>query len=432
MLSYLLPMLDYDRRWREERAPKDPELPPAGWLPGCIKVLNPFDRRGAAWDMAADVTAPATAQQIAAILIPVEKNSSQPFFANAARHLLYGVLLAFIGLAPGQWTFRDVCLALRSEEWLRDILARSEHTEHLVAMYLNEGDTLNSVKATIATKMMPYEVVAAAWSRTASKVRLRDFLDPGRERLVLVLGNDESNRDAVDAINRVLLRRLSELIIAQPESEERRTWIFFDEVREAGRLDGLGSLLLRGRSKGACVVLGFQDIDGLKDVYGEHQAQELVGQCAYKAILRLESPTTAEWASRHFGARERVVRRQSQSVTMGQGFGTQSGLNEQLEKTEIVLPIQLLRIPPPLQGRLTGYYLTPVAHYENTVAFGSLLQGRAPDVAFAPRDEADQYLEPWTTDDLDRLRLFAPPPEHSRTERPPTRGMDVNVLGGVS
>ena len=65
---------------------------------------------------------------------------------------------------------------------------------------------------------------------------------------------------------------------------------FLDDVREAGKLDGLSRLLNQGRTKGACVVLGFQDSDGMRDVYGEYVANELVGQCANKAILRVENP----------------------------------------------------------------------------------------------------------------------------------------------
>ena len=56
-----------------------------------VVLLNPFDKRSAAWDMAKDILAPVTAQQIATILIPVEKNASQPFFTDAARHILTGV-----------------------------------------------------------------------------------------------------------------------------------------------------------------------------------------------------------------------------------------------------------------------------------------------------------------------------------------------------
>jgi hypothetical protein len=45
-----------------------------------IHVLNPFDQRGAAWDIAAAVTSASAARQLAASLIPQEE-SAQPFLA---------------------------------------------------------------------------------------------------------------------------------------------------------------------------------------------------------------------------------------------------------------------------------------------------------------------------------------------------------------
>ena len=77
-----------------------------------LHVLNPFDRRGLAWDIAADVASPLAARQLAASLIP-EDESAQPFFGDAARDLLAAICLSFIKTAPGKWTLRDLLLAIR-------------------------------------------------------------------------------------------------------------------------------------------------------------------------------------------------------------------------------------------------------------------------------------------------------------------------------
>lgn len=53
--------------------------------------------------------------------------------------------------------------------------------------------------------------------------------------------------------------------------------MFLDELRDLGRLDALNRLLLKGRSKNVSVVLGFQDIEGLREVYGDKVANEIVG-----------------------------------------------------------------------------------------------------------------------------------------------------------
>ena len=155
-----------------------------------IILLNPFDERGAAWDMAADVTSPATAQQVASILIPEEKNTSQPFFADAARHLLAGVLISFIRHSPERWTFRDVIFTMKQAARLREVIARDESTSDLLEYFKNET-TAQNIMSTVATKLQRYEFIAAAWTHAKEKVSLRDWI---KDRSILVLGNDEATR----------------------------------------------------------------------------------------------------------------------------------------------------------------------------------------------------------------------------------------------
>src|SRR5262245_27313810 len=69
--------------------------------PPPIHVLHPLDARSVAWNMAADIDSPAAALQVATTLVPESKNDANPFFTNAARHLLYGAVLALVELAPG-------------------------------------------------------------------------------------------------------------------------------------------------------------------------------------------------------------------------------------------------------------------------------------------------------------------------------------------
>ena len=57
------------------------------------------------------------------------------------------------------------------------------------------------------------------------------------------------------------------MLLAQPESATRRVWHFWDELKHAGRLDILPSIATFGRGAGNRLVLGLQDIDGLRHVY---------------------------------------------------------------------------------------------------------------------------------------------------------------------
>jgi hypothetical protein len=75
------------------------------------------------------------------------------------------------------------------------------------------------------------------------------------------------------------------------------------------------------------------------------------------------------------------------------------------------MPSEFLGIEPTTEkSGLTGYYLTPfVGVYRRTLSLAHFLEGRkqantaVPD--FLERPESDQYLEPWTRRDIERLGL---------------------------
>ncbi len=376
-----------------------------------IELLNPLDARSVAWDMASDVTSPAAAWQAATLLIPKAKHDANPFFSNAARHLLYGVLLAFILKAPGQWTLRQLVLVLRQEALLRSLLGSQETTSYLL-QYFDQPATFQNILSTLLTRLAPYEIIAAAWDRAPRRISLRQWIESDS---ILVLGNDEDNRAAIDTLNQLIFKRLSELLLGQAEvlpGESKSTWILLDEVRQAGRLEGLSALMTKGRSKGVSVLLGFQDISGLRDVYGREVADELVGQCNSKAILRLNSPETAQWASRIVGSSEFLETRKSRSHSRdirdhGLGEGSSSGVSysDAIQKRDLILDSEFLDFPETsLESGLSGVFLSPV-----TGAFRDHLSGRwlteqlrppRPHLPnFVRRPEAHQYLRPWTEHD---------------------------------
>lgn len=327
-----------------------------------IVLLDPFDTRGAAWKMAEDIRSPEMAEHLATMLVPEEKGASQPFFADAVRHLLSGVLKSFILTRPGTWTFANVLCVMRSEKQLRETLAACTQTRHLVAQYFSRADTFQDIFSTIATKLQRFETVAAAWEHARESVSLDQWLN-GEEEFILVLGNDELARPALDAVNRVLFKRVIDLVLTQPDvsaGASRRTWFFLDELREAGCLEGLNSLLTKGRSKGACVVLGFQDIDGLEEAYGERVAREMLGQCNCKAFLKMGSERTGEWASKVIGDTEVWVQTSSNSRTrwtFAQGTVTTS---VHLQTRRAVMYEEMAEFEEAsLEGGFAGCYMAP-------------------------------------------------------------------------
>lgn len=398
-----------------------------------IRTLNPFDTRGVAWDLAKDLTAPVTAFEMASLLIPADPHANQPFFTRAATHLLYGVLLALMEKAGMDWTFADVVYAMQSQTRIRELLASTPYTKDLIELYLSVPERASDILATVATKMGPYSFIAAAWSQASEKVSLKEW---GNEESILVLGTDEANRQALDAINRVVFKRISEIILSQTESADRRTWIFLDEARQAGFLDGLDSILTNGRSKGASVVLGFQDIEGMREVNGDKVANELIGQCSHVTVLRLASPATAQWAANLFGSYERFEDHTSDSSSEGDHGDTASTtVSKQRVKREAVLSSEFLSLPPTSRKNgLTGYSIVPgVGAYQMHLT-AEWLDARLPkpDPAvpnFLPRPQSIQHLPSWTEADRRRLGLLnTEQPIRNRQKRTQTGNLQ-NIKG---
>jgi len=379
-----------------------------------ILTSHPFDARGARWDMAADIQEATVAIEFAFTLIPTE-GDAQPFFVNAARHLMYGVIVSFI-LTGEAWTFGTLVRALKHPQRIRSILRRHPQTREIVAQYFYDERLLMNIMSTLATKMLPFEPIAAAWDAAIESFSLRDWVT---NDWILVLGNYETGRTAIDAINRCIFKRACDLTLNLPNSNDRRSWFIVDELSEAsggggvgGGLPGIVSLAKKGRSRGAVLAIAFQSISGLRDpkVYGQFFTDEILGQISNRFFGRIECVATAEWASSLFGDEESD--RESVTQSYGPGGASQS-VSRQAAARRLVLPSELMSIEAcSRENGLSGYYIvrSEWASFHKIpreeLFGGQLIPPRADVPEFVPRPASDQFLAPWTQ--IEQVRFGAP------------------------
>lgn len=384
--------------------------------PATIHILHPFDQRCVSWDMAEDVTSPAGAYQVASSLVPEEKGESQ-FWAQATRHMLAGVMEAFIRQCPGQWTLRDVLLVMRRPERVKGVLALHPETQHVWELYASEQRTLANLFSTITSKLRPYEIVAALWSRASGKISLREWASG---ESVLVLGESSRFKTSLDPINRLLFDQMVDLLLDGSETTTRKTFVVLDEAREMGKLEKLHSLLLKGRSKGVSVVLGFQDIAGMREVYGDKVASELTGQINNKTFLRTDSYDTAKWIEDHMGKVEYDVVTTTVSSSSTDGKSTEGTNTAPSVRTEpLVMASQVMGIPKtsPEHGFAALHDVARVGAYYTHIPFNDVIGSLNPPADgianHDPRPDSDQLLKEWNMEDLKRLNLpasFLPKP----------------------
>jgi hypothetical protein len=357
---------------------------------GLVKTLNPYDERSFAWDISRDVSDIQTADEISLVFIPKE-DTKDPVWQNAARQILQGVLESFI-LSGSTWTLRDVCATTRKVERLKAVLNAHEHTRGLVSE-LEKGKTTDSILFELRTHIKPFEIIASLWEKLPAErtVSLEEWLND-KNGTILLLGAGEEGT-ALGKINQLIIKRLGQLISRhQKNSDTRRTWIVIDEIRQCGRLD-LSPIATMGRSKGASLIIGFQDKDGLNDSYTKDVSNELLGMCQHKAIFSLSTASTAAWASGEIGTQEVLE-------------------NEVTKERPVVLPSEFTsRKHTPettFWNGLTGYYKSvSIGAYKKRI-IGARLFGYEPFVkpmlspidesieGFIKRDKSEQIFKDWT------------------------------------
>lgn len=390
-----------------------------------VVTAHPYDQRGAAWDMQRDVTDAATALETAMMLIP-PIHESQPFFGDAARHLCYGVMLSFI-LSQKPWTFSNFIRAMQTENRIRRILKKHAATQAIEKQYFYDPRLSANILSTISTKLLAFGPIAASWDTATEKFSLEDWVE---NNWILVLGNYETGRSAIDAINRCIFKRASDLLLNQTNSFTRRTYFLWDELSEAGKLDGLVSLMKKGRSKGACCVLAFQSVQGMRDhdLYGPQQTDEILGQIANRFFGRLECVATAEWASSLFGDQENEEEIVTESTGSG---GTSRSINRQRVTRRLVMPGEFMDTPAcNAENGLSGYYIVRShgAYFDNIPGNelwgASLIPPRSDVPEFLPRPPHTKLLKSWSPEEDAAfclpVRKRKPNPEQSR-DMPPTQ-----------
>ena len=297
-----------------------------------IIVLNPFDQRGHAWNLAADYTTQADTLQLARTIIPAPENHAQPFFPKAAVGVLAAVLRVYMRRNPGKWDLADVLLACMNFENLSTIFAMApgEPMVMMALSFLQEPVTRNNVLAELCSHVMDFLPVASCWRHAARErkgVSVRDFLC-SRDAIIL-LGANQTHRVALAAINRLFLKKLSEETLDHVDDgqwqAQNRTWLVLDEVRELGKVEGLADMINKGRSRGVCAVLGFQDYPGMKRAFGEHVAHDLTATCAHKLYLKL-GVESADSASQAIGKAE--IRETKFTRTSGLNLNLQSSVTD--------------------------------------------------------------------------------------------------------
>ncbi len=374
-------------------------------------ILNPFDERCVSWAVYKDIDEPRYAVELAKILVP-DSNEQTRFFTDAAREVVTGVIISFI-LSEQPWSLADVVRGIGNPAVAHRILKKHSRSAQYAGTYFSNKKQCADVFSTINSKLLEIKPVVSCWEAAKEEVSLKDFYS---DELILVLGNSESSRSTVQAINRLFFKRACDLMLAMPEGAADRTWFFLDELGDAGRMEGLTSLMKKGRSRGARVAYSFQSISSLRHekVYGKHETDEILGQTGNRFFGLVECAETADWCSKVVGDMEYIQR--NVSYTSSQQNSTTTSYQHVTARA--ILPSEFMSIRAcGLENGLCGVVSIRGLGYCALQVLPNDLFGHfliPPDSSsrpFVSRSVEAQYLEPWTEE---QKNLFAPKKEKAK------------------
>lgn len=285
-------------------------------LPGII--IAPWDARSVAWDIASDCTSKQDAKELAARLIVESKD---PLWSNAARQVLTGMIIKLQSERPRKWSWQDLAdlMPLPQDELL--IIMRKYFPEGIRAVE-EASKTTQSILINLSAFAGIIFDLADAWGNSKARFSFVNWLkDQDREakvRTVIVQGSGrfaELQKAYISSIIAAMASRINSAEIG--ESKTRRVWFFIDEFAQLGKVAGFAPLLEIGRSKGIRVVIGLQDINQIRDLYGKEQAESWMSMIGTHIYARISPGDTADFVSGLVGDRE--VERPNISHTLGSG-----------------------------------------------------------------------------------------------------------------
>lgn len=192
----------------------------------------------------------------------------------------------------------------------------------------------------------------------------------------IFLSSTEDARAAIQKLQGVWLDSLVRWLMSA-EIGSDQVWIMADEFPALEYQPQVEKVVTRGRKRGICVVMGFQNVSQLRSIYGRDGAITLTSSPSTKIIMRCDEAETAKWASELLGSHE-IVRLDMTALT---GVSShREGINLQPHRsTEHIVTAAQVQLLKPLEG-----YLCVAGNDRTTVKIPErYLQRRHP--AFLPR-----------------------------------------------
>lgn len=305
-----------------------------------FSLLAPWDSRSSRWQIGKDIDTRMKAESLAKTLCP-DPEKGEKIWAQGAQGLLTAVIASVQRQHKTEWGFYHLAKACSLALSDYDFLVKTVMEESPLAKAFlmgKDSKTTASYLAQMASGLS--DVVNLGVADASSKGKpwsVSDWL-AGRTPGAAILGY----LPTVEGLSKAYCSTVLEQIVTQIltmddcDPDQRRIWLFLDEVPQAGKIPSITSALEAARSKGVRVVLGMQGVAQLEEHgYSKNTLDIWSGQCGIKIVSNLSTPRDQKWASDLLG--ERDILRYQRTVTNSNTSGSNSGVYQPI-KEHLMMP----------------------------------------------------------------------------------------------
>lgn len=316
------------------------------YRPGVDHIANPLDERGIKWNIFDDIETIPDISAVTGSLIPPGAGEEH-FWCAAAQAVLTGVIAGLLRL--GKTTNLDLWKALSSPTLEIARLCASTEQGAAGLKYIEDagGKQANIVVSVLITYVSWLELAC-----NGSGFSIRNWLAYPKGSFIFITGRPEVENTLRPYIS-LLIDLLGKRFLSTSDDSTRRVYFVLDEFGNLQKLPTIKRLLTAGGSKGATVLLGFQDFAAIVKTYQREDAETILNSCGTSLVLKLSDETTARIFSGRFG--ETQDWQVTETRTMGEGNApAKSSFARSMRTDKLIFPSQIQSLK-----KLEGYLLIP-------------------------------------------------------------------------
>ena len=347
---------------------RKPEYLPMFYRPG-DKILCPADLRHTNWDIFAEVEGEQDIDGIIKSLIPnpaKEGSSNDRFWVDSARNVFRAILVWLMmehkkaheqdpNTYPSPKPSNNELVKLMAKtvsdpQVLWHVLKNNLTTAYLASCLSVSDRPMSGTAASIIGSLTAYTL-----SFTRAEVAERgDFSvkqwlhSDNTEGTAIFLSNPAKYGDNYESYFTMVVNLALTEMISLPNDNNRRVWFILDEFGSLMKLGAVTRLLAEGRSKGACTVIGTQDISQIKQKYADEH-KTIINNCNSQCVARITDYEEAKYFAETTGEME-IEKEKSDNASMELGKEVSFRISDQnnqtsREKRQVVLPAEITNMP---------------------------------------------------------------------------------------